>query len=473
LSTIVLINQDTRGDKGNRFQLPVGLGYIARSLELNNVDYEIADLNVDSTETLLKQMSQHRPSYVGFSMMSCKCERAYFFLAEVKRRFPTITVIVGGTHVSANRENVLKECTAIDIGVVGEGEETIVEIVRGVALPEIRGLVYRNNDEICTSEARPFIADLDSVPFPTYEGFNLRNYSEYMRLDSSRGCPYQCIFCGAPRILGRKWRARSADSMFRELIYWYERGYRSFIFNDSNFAVSRDRVETFCKLVIESRLNINFTVDGIRADHLTFELLALMKRAGCNRLTIGVESGDDKVLGNLKKGETRVQIESAIRYATQLGLVVDLFFVLGSPGEGVVEVEHSFDLAKKYDVSRVSFFVLFPLPGTELYEWTVSQGYYKDDYWQGRYPEDDFSGSDIANFPTDKLTIKQLNHCIRKARNVEKQIWLRGQWKSALHKYFGIEVSATKLNGLAWLGVHSGIGIPMLNGLVRFKERFW
>ena len=197
--------------------------------------------------------------------------------------------------------------------------------MRGDPFVSIKGILYRDREEVRFSGEREFIANLDEFPFPTYEGFKLEKYGTSMVLNSSRGCPYKCIFCGAPRILGKKWRNRSAQGMVEELEYWYKRGYRNFCFSDSNFVIEKMRVIEFCDEVIRRNLNVRVTADGLRADHVNRFILEKMRKAGFAAVVFGVESGSNKVLHNLKKGETREQIESAIATATDLGFHVTLF----------------------------------------------------------------------------------------------------------------------------------------------------
>ncbi len=115
-------------------------------------------------------------------------------------------MIAGGPHLIADRDAVLADCAAIDLGVVGEGEEALVALICGEAPSTVPGVLLREGAAVRFSGARPFIADLDAVPFPDYIGFDVERYAPIVPITSSRGCPYQCIFCGAPRILGRKWR---------------------------------------------------------------------------------------------------------------------------------------------------------------------------------------------------------------------------------------------------------------------------
>lgn len=422
--------------------LPVGLGYIAKALETAGIEYEVIDLNIDSIDDLMCRIGEFCPRFLGISMMSYRCKGVYKLLRDVKHAFPRLEIIAGGPHVTANREKVMLECSAIDIGVVGEGEVAIVEIVRGVPLSRIKGVLYREGESVRFTGERDFVYNLDEIPFPTYLGFKLENYGKFMQLASSRGCPYKCIFCGAPRILGKRWRKRSVQGMVEELKYWYEKGYRNFYFNDSNFAIDKTRVRNFCKEVVRRNLSARFISDGLRADHVDRKLLEQMRQAGFTYLTFGAESGSNKVLRNLKKGETREQIESAIAAATDLGFHVTLFFLIGSPGEDVKDVEQSFQLALKYNVANVYFFNLTPIPGTEFYDWAVRHGYLDES--EGRYPEGNFGFSSKALLQTDAMTINQVTQCLKQARHVERQVRIRYFLQKHLRRLTGKEFPLNK-----------------------------
>jgi anaerobic magnesium-protoporphyrin IX monomethyl ester cyclase len=428
----------------------VGLGYVAKSLETAGVEYEVVDLIIDPIDELVYRIREFCPEFMGISMMSYRCKGTYKLLHDVKHAFPKLKIIAGGPHVTANRERVLMECPAIDIGVVGEGEIAIVEIVRGNPLSTVKGALYREEQAVRFAGERDFIYNLDEIPFPTYRGFKLENYGKTMQLNSSRGCPYKCIFCGAPRILGKRWRKRSVQGMVEELKYWYERGYRNFYFSDSNFAVDKTRVWNFCEEVIKRNLDACFMADGLRADHVDRKLLEQMRRAGFTSLTFGVESGSNKVLRNLKKGETREQIESAIATATDLGFHVVLFFLIGSPGEDVEDIKQSFQLARKYDVAKIYFFNLTPISGTEFYDWAVEQGYI--DEYEGRYPEANFAFSNEALFRTDVMTIGEMTWWIKRARRVERQIEWRHNLQEYLQRVTGkrIRTNSVFVNALSW-----------------------
>jgi anaerobic magnesium-protoporphyrin IX monomethyl ester cyclase len=424
-TNIILVNPNYKDDNSEFCSLPVGLGYIAKSIQIINKEYEIVDLNVDSIEYLFELIKSLNPEFLGISLMSYKCQNNYKLLTNIKVKFPNLTIIAGGPHITANMDVVLKECTAIDVGVVGEGEYPIQELLLGNSLDQIKGILFRRNSQIIFTGPRNFIPDLDKIPYPTYEKFKLKHYGNSMVLNSSRGCPYHCIFCGGPRILGSKWRKRSSVSMFEELYYWYLRGYRNFYYSDSNFGFNKSRIVDFCDKILDKKIDIQINADGLRADHFNKVLLQKMWDAGFKNLTFGVESGSDKVLLKLKKGESIEKIEETIKNAVNIGFNVALFFIIGSPTENIDDIKKSFDLTKRYNIAKVYFFNLTPVPGTEYYNWVVENGLLDEKFL--KYPEEKFGFLDYALLPNDILTREQITHWIKKSRHLERQIHRRYQ----------------------------------------------
>lgn len=356
-------------------RLPVGLGYLAEQLQRADIDYEIVDMNLCHFDELKDRIIKFEPGYIGFTLMSLDINSHYNFISHIKSSYPYAKVIVGGPHVSFLKEEVLQACSAIDIGVVNEGEEAVVEIVKGNNIDELRGVLTRKGNEILYNGDRPFIQELDNIPFPKYAKFDLQKYGKTVDIISSRGCPFGCIFCGAHFSMGKPWRGRSVKSIVDEIEYWYDRGYTHFKFIDSNFFFDKKRIHSLCDILKGKKLNVSIISDGIRADDVDVELLIKMKELGLNSVAIGVESANDEVLKTIKKGEKLSQIETAIKNCVNLDIKVTLFFIIGLPGETKQAVENSFNFALKYPVESAYFFNANPLPKTKFYEWANTNKY--------------------------------------------------------------------------------------------------
>lgn len=421
MKKILLINLNYPGSPFPAGSWPVGLGYIAKSLESTGTEYRIIDLNFETIDFLISEIKYFQPEFIGVSMMTCAYKLNYNLFKKIKECFTNIKIIAGGPHISYLREIVLQECPEIDYGIVLEGEETIVELMRNKDVSRMSGIIYREGTKILYNGDRNFIENLDNVPFPTYDHFKLERYSKTASICSSRGCPYNCIFCGASLSIGKKWRGRSAKNIIDEIEYWYEKGYRNISFIDSNFSFDKKRVHEFCNEIAKREFkDIVLGSEGVRADKLDKELLKKMRTIGFRNLAIGVEGGNNKILRNLKKGEKIEVIEETIKNTTELGFNVILFFVIGSPGETEEDIEDSFRLARKYPVASAYFFGLTPLPKTELFDWVEKNRYLL------RTPEE-YLGTNFGLvrepiYSTPTLNAMQIKKFLQKGQKLQKKI---------------------------------------------------
>jgi len=356
-----------------------GIGYLSAFLSHHGIENDVVDMALGyGIKDLFKKINRFNPDLIGIFMMTYRYKVACELISQVKDKY-NIDVVVGGPHVSINRSEVLEESLA-DYAVKLEGEFTLKELCEGKELDKIDGLIYRNEGKVIENRDRSFIKNLDALPFPTYDKFQLQKYTlpDGIPIISSRGCPYSCIFCPVAKAIGQIFRMRSAKSVVKEIECWYQRGYRKFAFQDDNFTLIKQRVHEICDL-IEGRglkgLILNIP-NGIRADRVDRPLLEKMKRVGFRLIAFGVESGNDKVLQALKKGEKIETIERAIKNACDLGFDVVLFFLVGSPSETPEDVMDSVRLALKYPIIHAFFYNLMPYPQTELYAWIDSHNYF-------------------------------------------------------------------------------------------------
>lgn len=353
--------------------LPAALGILSEALRSHNIEHDVHDMQVEpDEENLYKKIKTLNPDIIGFSMLTFCYLDNYELIKKIKSKFPNIIIVVGGPHASTFKENIIKDCPAVDIVVPLEGEEILVELCQGMPLHEIKGIIYQIDGSIIHTEQRALILDLDKYPFPKFEKFDIAKY-QAIPIITSRGCPYQCIYCPVATTIGKKWRARKAEKVIEELSYWADRnlGYEIQI-EDDNFTLDMGRVRTICdgikKNGIQKKLNIVLG-NGIRADRVNAELLMMLKEIGVNTLGFGVESGDEQILKILKKGESLETIDKAIKLACNLDFNVLLFFVLGTPYETEEDIMTSIKLSQKYPVIDITFNHLVPFPETELYRW--------------------------------------------------------------------------------------------------------
>ena len=403
---------------------PIGIAYLIEALNAQGCDSIAVDTMLETElKDVISEIKKFGPDLIGVSMLTYKYRETYGLIKSIKEQFPNLPIIVGGAHVSTLREEVLNECESIDYGFVRDSEESIVEFCNGVEPREIKGLIYRENGDAVYTGDRHYAKNLDEIKWPKQYGIELDRYlSAEILILSSRGCPYSCIFCPVFLAIGKKLRMRTPRDVVDEIGYWYEQGYRRFAILDDNFTFYKERTIEICTEIKKRKFDdlILRCGNGIRADRVDKEVLQAMKEAGFTYVSYGVESGSDAVLKTLKKGEKLEEIETAIKISTDLGFDVTLFFVVGSPGETVADVEQSINLSLKYPVFDVRFYNLIPYPGTELYKWVKEKNYFVKD------PADYLNGSSgLSNdpvFETPELPIDEKIALFKRLRKVEKQV---------------------------------------------------
>ena len=404
--------------------LPAGLGYLCECLKENKIDYDILDMALGyNLDNLKRKIRLFCPDLIGFSMMSYRYKNIYEIINEIKKEFPHIRVVCGGPHVSNFKEKVFLECPAVDFGITFEGEYALSELAKGEKLKNIKGLLYRKDGKVTYTGDRGFIEDLNTVPFPRYDKFELKKYRYGISIVTSRGCPYSCTYCSC-HLIGKKIRFRSAKNIAGEIEYWYKRGFREFGLQDDNPTFDKQRMYRLCDELEKMGLKDIMIMcgNGVRADRVDKDLLRRMKEVGFQRLAFGVEAGNDSILRNIRKGLKIKTIEHAISIACELNFYVSLFFLVGSPGERIEDVNDSIALALKYPVCDVKFNNLVPIPGTELFEWVKKNHYFlisPDKYLNMDPPA---QMSNCAIFETPEFPAKDRVKMLIKTRKVERLI---------------------------------------------------
>jgi len=326
-------------------------------------------------QSLFDKIKYFDPDFIGISFMTKEYLKSYTLIEEIKKEFPKISLIVGGPHASTVEEKILEE-TKADFAIIGEGEFTFLELCEGKKYSDIKGLIWRNEQTIIKNKKRPFMEDLDQLPFPAYELFPMGKYvDKKIPLVSSRGCPYQCTYCAMKKIMGAKWRPRSAENILEEIKYWYAKGYRFFHVIDDNFTLDMGRAEKICDMIIDNGLKIKWDLrNGVRVDRVNENLLRKMKKAGCFFLAFGIESFDNDVLKQMKKGTTREKAIEAIKLAEKVGIPASGFFMVGLPGDTYEKFLETYNLAKSMNLEEVRFYNVLPFPGTELFDTIKREG---------------------------------------------------------------------------------------------------
>lgn len=316
--------------------------------------------------------------------------QVFNFAEKVKQANPNCKLIVGGPHVNTLDELILKHYSFIDVVVRGEGEETVLDILKDKPFKEISGITWRNNGKIVRNPDRPMIKNIDNL-FYDYSlvssqvsGWKdaeipckLREFNS-LPIITSRGCPFRCSFCAAHKQWGNIWRGLSPEELVSRIEYLVKQyGVKYFRFYDALFSASDERILNFCDLLERNGLNISFRIDirvGTRKD-----ILERLREVGCEVVGFGIESGSDRILKRVNKGITRKQIEETITLCKELDYWVIGFFMVSLPDETMEDIKRTFELLKFFDVVNVQFFKIHP--NTSFYDELKQKGEIEDEVW--------------------------------------------------------------------------------------------
>jgi hopanoid biosynthesis associated radical SAM protein HpnJ len=301
----------------------------------------------------------------------------------IKAVNPNIKIAFVGPHVTTLPEKALRDCPAIDFVCRKEFDHSVVEFANGKPLDQITGISFLKDGAIVHTADRPQAQDLDAFPHVTdvyKRDLDIKRYTvpfllyPFVSLYTTRGCPAQCTFCLWPQTLsGHPWRKRSTDDVAAEMAkakeYWP--WVREFFFDDDTFNIQKARTVELCAKIKPLGLTWSCT-SRVTTD---YETLKAMKEAGCRLLIVGYESGDQQILKNIKKGATIERARQFTKDCHKLGLVVHGDFILGLPGETRETIRTSIDFAKELDVETIQVSVAHAYPGTELYDYAVSNGF--------------------------------------------------------------------------------------------------
>lgn len=357
---------------------------------------------------------------IGITAMTPIINSAIEIAQGVKQNNPDSTIVLGGPHVTVLPEEILNNVKEIDMIVIGEGEETIVELIdalkTGKSIKNVNGLAYRNHNLIKFTPPRPEIADIDSLPFLAYHLLPLDKYRlhpphgrayPFMAMLASRGCPYNCIFC-SKSIFGNKLRYQSAKRMVNEIEYLKEHfNVREIAFYDDVFPINKKRIVNFTKELRKRKLDIIWTCES-RVNLVSEELLNSMKKAGCYMIAYGIESGNQMILDNLRKGITIDQIKSAIEISHKVGIQSVGYFMLGAPGETPDTIRQTIDFAKNLPLDFAQFSVTIPYPGSDLYKLYLDAGN-KNVKWE-EFIYASLKSSNVPVFETEVLSKEDLRN---------------------------------------------------------------
>jgi len=433
---ILLISPPSASRYGG-LRVPAGIGYIAQVLYDHSIEYDFIDMRIGHTrKDLERKVQAFSPDLIGISMITLEYKRIYQMISWLKELLPQAKIVVGGHHVTILKEQVLAECGGIDFGVVADGEKTILELLND-SLPyeNIKGLIYRDGSRTVFTGERPIVQNLDEYAFPRYHKFNLENYSKQIPINSSRGCAYKCTFC-PNKLLGVRYRERSVNHFVDEIEYWYGKGYRQIAIDDDNFTLNKERVLKICDEIERRGIKDLFIrcSNGLRADRVDRDLLMRLKQVGVREVGFGVDGGNNKILGLLKKGETIETIEKAIKAACDIGLDVKIFIIVGTPQETKADIEDSIRLAKKYPVARVNFNNAIPYPGTEMFDYVKENNLFivPPEEYLNNVTED----KTVPVFETPELPREARIEMLKRCHEVEQEVMKNTAYRMFQHYPF-------------------------------------
>ncbi|MBD3233321.1 MAG: radical SAM protein [candidate division Zixibacteria bacterium] len=368
-------------------RLPIGLAYIAAAAENTGWDVEVIDAEAEklALPELVSRVNNRKPDAIGITCTTPLFPISSKIASLVKGENPDIVTILGGPHINALPSESLRDCADIDFVVFGEGEQTFAELLesisKGITKPAISGIGYRQGSKIILNSHRNLIRNIDSIPFPARHKFPLEKYHDpdrynepYTLMVSSRGCPYNCIFCGSSATWGRKVRFRSADNVLDEIdIVVNQHGIRNITFCDDTFTLGKKRVIDICSGIAERGYNLEFLCSS-RINTIDENRLEALAKAGCKELSFGIESADEDILHILRKNIDLQKVIPIFEMVKRFGIRVHSSYILGNPGDTRETIEKTIEFAIESGTDAAQFSIMTPYPGTPLWNLARMEG---------------------------------------------------------------------------------------------------
>ncbi|HXH85964.1 MAG TPA: radical SAM protein [Nitrospira sp.] len=369
------------------------IGIMSLSSVLKQAGHECVMFDQANPDTpndvIVEEIKRQKPNLVGLSFLSTTSYPYAKMLArQIRAADSKVKLAFGGVFASLNAGFVKLQCTEVDFVCRGDGEQLLLDLLAHLHDPEgVASLTWMKDGRVVNNPGRPMERQLDQWPFPDRESLKL-DFVESMPLDvpavlsmerfttmqTSRGCPWPCIFCDIPVFNEGKWRARTAQHVVNELKYLEEQGYGSVYFVDDHFLLQPKRIEAVCNGVIDAGLRIQWGIEG-RVDSVAQHLFPVMAKAHCRTVMFGIESGSQRILDRLKKEQTLEEVTTAVKNAKKAGIeIVHGFFTVGNPDETVEDMRATFDFASKLPLDTFGFNRLCVYRGTPLWQEYVKRG---------------------------------------------------------------------------------------------------
>lgn len=390
---VTLVKLGTMDQVESRAVPPLGCMYLAAVLRQQlGAECRIIDprLTADDAPRIVERVAQAPADVVGLSAMTSEAPQLHQVARLLKARLPETPIVVGGPHATSDPDDVLSDPN-VDYLVQGEGEQTLCELVEALrtrgSIDEIAGLGFHRDGIAVMNPSRPFIEDLDSMPFPAWDLIDREAYFKgkrglwfyksrrYMPVFTSRACPHRCIFCH--KVFGKRFRARGPESVIAELrALYHTHGIREFEFYDDCVNADRSRFKEILRRFAESEMreaSLQFP-NGLRADTVDDETIELLRRARTFSVSIAVESATPRIQKLIRKHVKLEELRSVASKISRQGIFVHGFFMFGFPTETVAEMEETLRFALALDIDTASFFIVSPFKNTEIAEMVAREG---------------------------------------------------------------------------------------------------
>lgn len=401
-------------DRNRGHTPPMGLLYIQAAVEQSGHESTFLDADLegwDHHETARQALS-YNPDLIGLQAMTFTLKDAYLVAQAIKRLSPETQVMIGGPHATIYpRETV--ELEAVDYALAGEAELSFISFLDAFSDPASRasvpGIACRIEGQTSFTPSCGLLKDLDLVAIPARHSSPYQRYSSVLAgrspitiMITSRGCPFSCIFCNR---MGRKYRCHSSDYVLREIESILSLGINDVFIHDDTFTINRERVAAICEGIIARKYDLVWEA-RTRVDCVDEQLLALMRKAGCRRLSFGVESGSERVLKNMRKGIDLDKVRKVFAWSKREGIVTLADFMFGNLGEEREDIDKTLALMKELGPDYAQFSICSPYPATPLYEIALERGIIPFDIWKefSRNPLMDIEGPMwTENFSPEEL----------------------------------------------------------------------
>ncbi len=361
--------------------VPTGLCYLHACLREAGYDSMLANFSAWPDSRTRKELLAFKPDLIGISQWTHNRHTSLDLARLCRAILPGSTIVMGGGHATFCYEDILSEGSPVDVVVRGEAETTLLELAArltaGTGWESVAGLAFRRNGTIYVTSPRKNITDLDHLPLPARyldrsKGLDLELQSEF--IVTTRGCPSSCFFCSSPDFWGQKVRFRSPAAIVDEILYIRQKfGVIYFSIRDDTFTADRKRVLEFCSLLQQQEVNILWNCQS-RVTAIDEELVIEMKRAGCECIQLGVESGSPRILRQLGKNIAPAQIEYACELIREIGINLSIYLISDVPGETCDDIRQTVELVRHIHPDDGYVSPLAYYPGTQLYKDAVSAG---------------------------------------------------------------------------------------------------